>query len=303
LKKCGRCGTEIVAGQVVCPHCGKRQRRPRQVRCRHCGAIGNRSLAVCPACGQELRHDWLRPALLGSVAVVGLVLGLFGASALRRGIESFNPKAAISTVQAVVSEVPVLVQVPTITPSLTPSVTPTPTKTPTTTPTPTLTPTPSLTPTPTQTPTATPTRTPTSTPTRVWPTWTPKPKATPTATPSPTPAIDPPELVQPENRAPFLEGAKSYIRLSWTSSHTLEPDECFLVTLRWTEKGAPASDSVCIQGLYWFVDNGLYLRADQETERVYFWSVRVAHKTSRQDGSTTYAPLSAPSEEWSFYWK
>ena len=36
-------------GQLVCPHCGKPQRRPRKARCRHCGTVSRGDLEVCPA--------------------------------------------------------------------------------------------------------------------------------------------------------------------------------------------------------------------------------------------------------------
>jgi RNA polymerase subunit RPABC4/transcription elongation factor Spt4 len=303
LKKCGRCGTEILAGQLVCPHCGKPQRRAREVRCRHCGTVSSRSLVTCPACGEPLRHDWLRPVLLGSVVFFGVLLGFVVGPWLQRGAESFRPPLNLGTVQAAVSEVPVLVQVPTITPSLTPSITPTPTQTPTRTPTPSLTPTPTTTPTPTQTPTSTATETPTATATRVWPTWTAMPKTPATATPSPTAAIAPPVLLQPEDNAPFFNGERANITLVWAGSHSLRADECFLVTLRWTERGAPANNLICVRQTSWFVPNALYLRADQETERKYSWSVRVARQSTGSNGSLSYIPLSAPSVEWSFYWK
>jgi hypothetical protein len=209
---------------------------------------------------------------------------------------------AVSTVQAVASEVPVLVEVPSVTPSLTPSITPTPTNTPTTTPTPTETSAPTLTPTPTETPTATSTATPTPTPTRVWPTWTPRPRASPTPTPSPRPTVAPPALVQPEDAAPF-EGENAIIKLAWSSNHTLRSGECYRVILRWTEAGAPASTDVCVQQTSWFVPEALHLRADQETERVYYWRVQLVQSQTDADGNATYAPLSPSSEERSFHWK
>jgi hypothetical protein len=204
--------------------------------------------------------------------------------------------------QAVVSRVPVLVQVPSVTPSLTPSVTPTPTNTPTTTPTPSLTPTPTNTPTPTETPTPTPTETPSATPTPVWPTWTPKPRTTPTTVPSPTAAIPSPVLSEPGNQARF-DGQKAIIKLAWTSNHLLQPDQCYLLTVHWTEDGAPASSPVCLQATSWFVPEEFYLRADQETDRVYYWSVRLARKATTSEGAPDYVPISPASEERSFYWK
>jgi RNA polymerase subunit RPABC4/transcription elongation factor Spt4 len=302
LKKCSRCGTEVQTGQLVCPHCGKPQRKPRQARCRHCGTVSSRSFEVCPACGEPLRHDWLRPILIGAIVVIGTAVGLVVAVWLRQSLLSFRPSVAVSTVQAVVSEVPVLVQVPTLTPSLTPSVTPTPTNTPRPTATPSMTPSPTLTPTPTETPSPTPTRTPTATPTKVYPTWTPKPKETPTATPTPAPTVALPTLEEPEDEAPF-SGVKAIIKLAWSSSHTLKPGECYLVTVRWTEGGAPTGTENCVQEMFWFVVESLYLRADQETDRLYRWSVRVVRKETDSNGEAVFVPLSSSSEERSFYWE
>jgi hypothetical protein len=106
----------------------------------------------------------------------------------------------------------------------------------------------------------------------------------------------------PRDGEPF-SGEKAIIKLSWTSNHTLKVDECYLVTMRWTEAGAPASNPVCIQETFWFVDDALYLRADQETDRVYFWTVTIVRQGTDDEGMQTYLPLSSSSEEWSFYWK
>ncbi len=302
MKKCSRCGAELLPEQVICPHCGKPQRQPRRVRCRRCGTVSRSNLTVCPACGEPLQADWLRPLLLalGAAAVLALVGGIgFWLWAI---LPHVQPVAVVDTVQAVASEAPVLVEIPTLTPSLTPSITPSPTNTPTPTPTPTQTPTPTSTPTPTHTPTPTDTPTITPTATRARPTNTPKPKTTPTFTPTPQPTLEPPTLDKPEDGAVF-NGAEANIELGWSSTHTLAPDECFLIGLRWTENGSPAGIQVCVQRTSWFVDAGLYLRADQETERVYYWSVSLARKTTDADGNAQYTPLSPASEERSFFWK
>lgn len=302
MKKCRRCGAEILTGQLVCPHCGKIQRRPRQVRCRHCGTSSNRSLEVCPACGEPLQRDWRRPVLLFAGAVLILILAVFLVPWLRWTWQSFRPAIAAATVQSLSVDVPVLVEVPTLTPTLTPSITPTSTRTPTPTLTPSLTPEPTLTPTPTDTPTPTytPTPTPTSTATRQPPTSTPRP--TDTSTPTPLPTVMPPSAVEPEDGAVFT-GEDAVIKLAWRSGHTLARDECFLVELRWTEGGAPAQSQVCVQQTYWHMDKLLHLRADQETERIYYWTVRLARGEPGAEGETEFVLLSPPSEERSFYWK
>lgn len=302
MKQCSRCGTDILTGQLVCPHCGKPQRQPRRVRCRHCGNVASRSLETCPDCGEPLRQDWLRPLLTLLVTVAALAAVGFVVIGLWQALSRFQPTLAVSTVQAVASEVPVLVlvEVPTLTPSLTPSSTPTPTNTPTATTTPSLTPTPTLTSTPTETPTATPTSTPTPTATRVPPTA--KPTVVPSDTPTPVPTAAPPTLLEPADGEGF-GGRNAVVKLVWTSGHTLKPDECYRVTVQWTEQGALAANEVCVQDTAWFMPDSLYLRADQETDRLYTWSVRLARRTTDANGNARFVPFSPESEEWSFHWR
>ncbi len=300
LKKCSRCGAEILTGQLVCPQCGKPQRRPREVRCRYCGTAGNRSLEVCPGCGEPLARDWKRPVLLaGGIVVVIAVVALL-MPALRNAWQSFRPAVAVSKVQSLAVDMPVLVEVPTLTSTLTPSVTPTPSRTPTPTPSPTLTPEPTFTPTPTHTPLPTSTATPTPTATRQPATATARPADT--STPTPLPTVAPPSAVEPETGASFA-GELAVIRLAWRSNHTLARDECFLVNLRWTEGGAPANNETCVQQTFWYVDTLLYLRADQETDRTYYWTVRLARRATGSEGGTSFIPFSPPSEERFFYWR
>lgn len=299
MKKCSRCGTDIVTGQVACPHCGKPQRQPGRARCRYCGTVSSRSLTVCPGCGERLRHDWLRPLVYALAIVLGLALVLAVGPSLRQGIARFRPSGAVSTVQAMASDVPVLVAIPTLTPSLTPSVTPTPTTTPTTTPTPSLTPTPTSTPVPTETPTPLPTETPTPTATRARASRTP---TSPPPTPTPLPTVVPPVLVEPEDEAPF-DTQRAIIKLAWRGSYTLTQNDFYEVSLRWREAGSPATNLVYVQETFWFVPEALYLRADQETDRVYYWSVRLVHKEADAEGNEVVVPLSSASEEWAFYWR
>jgi RNA polymerase subunit RPABC4/transcription elongation factor Spt4 len=306
VKKCSRCGTEIVEGGLVCPHCGKRQRVSPKIRCRQCGALSRQNLAVCPTCGERLQRGWRRPLLIGFFVVVALTAGLIVLPWLPTALDRFRPAVAVSTVQAIASEVPVLVEVPTLTPTLTPSTTPTLTNTPTPTPTPSLTPTPTPSPTPTETPTPTLTASPTATETRVWPTWTPTPETLPptlTPTPPPVPTSPPPQIVRPENGAIF-EGASADVELAWRSSHTLRPEECFLVIVRWTEQGRAMAAQGCFQATSWYLPSELiYGRADQETGRQYTWDVRLARKAMDASGVETYTPLGPASSELAFYWR
>ncbi len=233
-------------------------------------------------------------AFLVAVALVMLV-----GPRLLRSLEGFRPARAIGTVQAMASEVPVLVDVPTLTPSLTPSITPSPTSTPTTTPTPTVTPSPTLTPTPTPTPTATPTATPSPTPTRTRRPATPT-RPPPTATPMPT--VPAPVLLEPEDGASFA-GADAIIRLAWQGDHTLGSDECYLLTVSYAQNGARVELPMCLRDTQWWLDEGLYLQADQESDRAYHWKVHVAREETLEDGSVGYVPLGPASQERTLYWR
>lgn len=257
---------------------------------------------MCPTCGETLQSDWLRPLLLGGIVVAGLVLGLLVGPSLYRALTSFEPEIAAGTVQAVAEDMPVLVHVPTLTPSCTPSVTPTPTKTPTPTSTPTITPSPTLTPTPTHTPTATSTPTVTPTPTRAWPTWTPVTPTTVPPTATPEPVLAAPELIMPENRTVY-DGEDTNIELTWRSSHILNSDEYFEVTVRYVSQGTTVSVPVYVQRASWFVSRMLYGKADQESERRYTWSVRLVRKRASASGSDEYVPISGWSDERVFVWK
>lgn len=299
MKRCSRCGTEILEGHRVCPHCGKSQRLPGRIRCRYCGTLSAEDLRACPGCGEPPRRDRVRLALLGTLGVLVLLVGVIVVPRLVRGLTKFQPAAAVSTVQAMAGEMPILVEVPTLTPSLTPSLTPTPTETPTATPTPSLTPTPAPTRTPTETPTAAPTETPSPTSTRVQPSPTP---TVPTATPTSAPALPPPVQIKPEDGARF-RGENTFVELAWQSSYTLRPNECFLVSIRWTEQGAPNGTEVCVQEDSWPVNKLLWLKADQATDRRYFWGVRPVRKETGADGKEVFAPLGPPSEERSFHWE
>jgi hypothetical protein len=51
------------------------------------------------------------------------------------------------------------------------------------------------------------------------------------------------------------------------------------------------------------MDKALYLQADQETDRAYYWTVQVVRKGIDGDGEESFVPLSMPSAERSFYWR
>lgn len=98
-------------------------------------------------------------------------------------------------------------------------------------------------------------------------------------------------------------GQRDIFKLGWQSVHTLKRDECYLLSLRYTHDGSMVDLRVCVQETFWWVDPALYGEADQETDRVYFWSVQVARKGTDAEGNESYVPLSAASEEWKFYWR
>jgi hypothetical protein len=45
------------------------------------------------------------------------------------------------------------------------------------------------------------------------------------------------------------------------------------------------------------------MQADQETDRIYYWRVRLVRKVTDAEGTEDYVPISEDSEEWSFYWR
>jgi len=243
--------------------------------------------------------------MLGGIVLAGLILGLVMGPSLYRSLTSFEPELAVSTVQAVAADMPVLVHVPASPPAQTGALRPPPPTTPTSPPTPTIPPSPTLTPTPTHTPTATPTPTITPTPTRAWPTWTPVTPGTPTSVPStatPEPVLAAPELLIPESGVVY-EGEGTSIELTWRSSHTLASDEYFEVMIRYVSGGATVSSPVYVQRPSWFVSKLLHGKADQESERLYTWSVRLVRKHTADDGTDEFTSISGWSEERAFHWK
>ena len=259
---------------------------------------------MCPACGEPLRAEWLRPVLLGAVAVLGVVLGLWAGPRLRQALENLHPLSVVHTAREVVTEVPgLLLWIPTLTPSLTPSPTPAPTRTPTVTPTPTLTPMPTPTPVPTPTATPVPTITPTPTATRSRPAATrPPPTSTsPASTLVPLPSLEAPVPRQPADGTTYEK--KMTIRLSWTASFSLGPEQFFEITLRYTHQGTEVTRAYYVQDRQWDVDSALDPLADLESNWAYHWRVRAVQQGLDPAGKTFYAPVSYPSDEWVFYWQ
>ena len=121
-------------------------------------------------------------------------------------------------------------------------------------------------------------------------------------TPTPVPTVPPPSLVTPKDGAPF-NGESAIIKLTWSSTHFLLPDQYYELLLRWTQDGTPASQPVYVQETFWFVDRALYLRADLDTEREYLWSVGIVQRQLGADEDATYVPLGPPSEERAFTWQ
>ena len=230
--------------------------------------MSTKGLQVCPHCGEQLRQAWLRPVLVAGVFLYVVIMVMLGGPRLPQGLEDLRPPRALGTVQAMLSELPALVDVPTLTPSLTPSITPSPTTTPTSTPTPSITPSPTLTPSPTPTFTPTPTETPSPIPTN---TRRPAAPTRPPPTPTPLPTVPAPVALVPEDGVSF-GGEDAIIRLAWQGSRALAPDECFLLTVGYVQNGARVELPMCLRDTQWWVDEGLYLQADQETDRV--WAER-----------------------------
>ena len=104
----------------------------------------------------------------------------------------------------------------------------------------------------------------------------------------------------PENGTTFTDPT---ILMSWTTSYTLDPDQFFEIALRYTHGGAEVALTYYVLTWQSYVDEDLYLQADQETNRAYHWQVRTVLRGTDAAGKTTYIPLSPKSEERVFYWK
>jgi hypothetical protein len=288
----------------MCPGCGKSLRAERTVRCRNCRTVSSRSLDMCPACGEPLRVEWLRPLLLGAVAIIVVLLALWAGPRLRHAWQSLHPLSVVNTAREIVTEVPgLLLWIPTLTPSLTPSPTPIPTRTPTATPTPTLTPmpTPTRTPPPTETPMPTGTPSPTATRSRTIATRLPATSTSPASTSTPLPSLAAPVLRQPEDGTTYQN--KLQIKLSWSASFTLGPDQFFEIVLRFTQQGTEVVRAYIVEDREWTVDTTLYLLADADTNRAYRWRVRAVQRSWDPAGKAVYIPASYSSGEWVFYWQ
>jgi hypothetical protein len=64
-----------------------------------------------------------------------------------------------------------------------------------------------------------------------------------------------------------------------------------------------AANEVCVQDTLWFMPESLYLRADQETDRLYAWSVDLARRKTDANDNVRFEPFSPASEEWTFHWR
>ena len=111
-----------------------------------------------------------------------------------------------------------------------------------------------------------------------------------------------PDLLEPEDGASY-GGPNAIIRLAWQSDHALKSDECFLLTVSYIQNGAEVGLPMCLQETQWWVDEGLYLQADQETDRAYHWEVRVVRQETDEDGNVSYVSLGPSSQKWTFYWR
>lgn len=90
--------------------------------------------------------------------------------------------------------------------------------------------------------------------------------------------------------------------MGWTSTYTLKPGDFFEVSVRYTHLGVEETLPYYRQETFWYVQ-GIYLKADQETGRLYHWSVRVVREGTGTGGKAVYVPLSPASQEWAFSWK
>jgi hypothetical protein len=279
METCRWCGGPISAEEAICPHCGVRLRR-ESTRCRQCREEIRDGLAVCPHCGEDLGKRRIRWKLIGSLGGVVLV-----------GILVY----VLLFVVPLPANLPFLVAQPSPTPT---EVILPPTETPTETPRP---------------PTATPTRTPTFTPvitatatltsgTTATPAESANPTATPTAAPTETPAVKygAPQLTSPADGEQF-RGSGARIQLDWEPVGILADDEWYSVSLSYVDRNGDVVREV----VAWAKNEDIPLPVGEELydvlggDRVVTWAIRVV---SGVPGAGTEAPVSPPSEGWTFRW-
>ena len=138
------------------------------------------------------------------------------------------------------------------------------------------------------------------------PTATPKPRATPTPlapTPTPAPYLPAPVLTGPGDQA-SCGGDKAQILLEWEPVPGMTAGDSYMITLNWTQLGAP-------QNYFWYAPSTastqrvplqLWGQADQLPARAYRWSVRAVRLTTDGQGGELIIPLSPASETRTFYW-
>ena len=108
-------------------------------------------------------------------------------------------------------------------------------------------------------------------------------------------------MLEPEDESSY--GRDAIFRLAWQSEYTLKPGECFLLTVGYVQNGSEVELDMCMQDRQWWVNDGLYLQADQETGRAYQWWVTVVREETGDDGNVSYIPMGPSSEKWTFYWR
>lgn len=283
METCRWCGAPISSEETVCPECGVRLRR-ESTRCPRCKEYIRADLAVCPHCGEELgkrRIPWKLISALGGIGLAAIVI------------------------YAVVSFVPLPINVPLVaaipSPTATEALLP-PTATSTATPRP-----------PTETPTATATFTPVITATAtitevatVTPAEgeSPAPAETATATPTETPAFryPAPRLLAPVDGEAF-SGSGERIELRWEPVGALAKDEYYSVRLSYVNKKGETVDGVVAwvrnEAIPWRVEETYYGDLSLQ-ERGVGWQIRVVWDP---DGDGLGEPISPPSDRWSFTWR
>ncbi len=155
-------------------------------------------------------------------------------------------------------------------------------------------------PTPTETPRPSATLPPTDMPT---PSSTPTPVVvTASSTPTPIlPSYPAPQLVEPDDEAIFVGRFSSPI-LEWSSVGNLGPNDYYIVTLQFQEKGIVVFDRERRKETSWEVDQRLLDRMDASNPEFKWWVV-VSHITTDAGGNELGIEVSPVSETRTFIWK
>jgi LysM repeat protein len=124
----------------------------------------------------------------------------------------------------------------------------------------------------------------------------------PTLTPTPGPPRPAPQLLAPPEGSSFA-GSDTVILLNWASVGILDPDEWYVVRMRYLTPGATQPQLVWTKATSWRVSPDLYLEGSGRPQQLR-WQVLVMRQTGvTEDGIWLGQEVSPPSEARTFTWQ